>query len=228
MRIRRRTMIAPGLCGLAWLLTAIGSAGADTVKPAYPSMAPIQQYRVANAAEEIALSRTAAPTSISGDASILTLGSHGYETAAKGKNGFVCLVWRSWTAEFDNAEFWNPKLRAPICLNPAAARSVLPAFLERTQWVLAGVSKPRMIERTRAEIASHTFKAPEPVAMAFMMSKRQYVNDAGGHWHPHLMFFVARTDDAAWGANLAGSPVFASQSNPEPVTTFVVPVPKWS
>jgi hypothetical protein len=85
-----------------------------------------------------------------------------------------------------------------------------------------------MIERTRAEIASKTFKAPEPVAMAFMMSKRQYVNDAGAHWHPHLMFFVARTDDAAWGANLDGSPIFASQSNPEPVTTFVVPVPKWS
>ena len=93
--MRRQTMIAPGLCGLALLLTASESAGADTAKPAYPSMAPIQQYRVANAAEEIALSRSAAPTSISGDASIFTLGSHGYETAAKGKNGFVCLVWRS-------------------------------------------------------------------------------------------------------------------------------------
>ena len=64
MRIRRRMMIAPGLCGLALLLTAIGPAGADTTKPAYPSMAPIQQYRVASAAEEIALSRSAAPASI--------------------------------------------------------------------------------------------------------------------------------------------------------------------
>src|SRR5271170_3011082 len=138
MRIRRRTLIAPGLCGLAWLLTSIGSADADTAKPAYPSMAPIQQYRVATAAEEIALSRSAAPTAISGDASILTLGSHGYETAAKGKNGFVCLVWRSWTAGFEDADFWNPKLRGPICLNPTAARSVLPGYLERTKWVLAG------------------------------------------------------------------------------------------
>jgi len=118
MRIRRRTMIAPGLCGLALLLTAIGPAGADTTKPAYPSMAPIQQYRVANAAEEIALSRSAAPASISADASILTLGSHGYETAAKGKNGFVCLVERAWMGPMDGAEFWNPKVRGAVCFNP--------------------------------------------------------------------------------------------------------------
>ena len=216
------------ICALVLLLGAIGPAWGEDAKPDYSAMAPIDKYRIASAAEEIALARSAAPASISADAEVLTLGAHGYETAVKGKNGFVCMVWRSWTAEFDNAEFWNPKLRAPICLNPAAARSILPAFLERTQWVLAGVSKPQMIERTRAEIASKTFKAPEPVAMAFMMSKRQYVNDAGAHWHPHLMFFVARTDDAAWGANLDGSPIFASQSNPEPVTTFVVPVPKWS
>ena len=228
MRIRRRTMIAPGLCGLAWLLTAIGSAGADTLKPAYPSMAPIQQYRVANAAEEIALSRTAAPTSISGDASILTLGSHGYETAAKGKNGFVCLVWRSWTAGFENAEFWNPKLRAPICLNPAAVRSVLPAYLERTQWALAGASKAEMIVRTRAALAANRIAVPEPGAMSFMMSKQGYLSDDDGHWHPHLMFFVAHSDAAAWGANLHGSPIIAAQSDPEPITTFFIPVAKWS
>jgi hypothetical protein len=224
----RQSAIGPGICALALLIGTVGATSADDAKPAYPAMASIEQYRMPSASEEIALARSAAPVSISGDADVLTLGAHGYETAVKGKNGFICMVWRSWTAGFDDAEFWNPKLRAPICLNPAAARSVLPAFLERTRWALAGVSKPRMIERTRAEIASNTFKAPEPVAMAFMMSKQQYVADAVGHWHPHLMFFVAHTDGAAWGANLDGSPIFASQSNPEPVTTFVVPVPKWS
>ena len=228
MQTNRRPTIKPGVFALVLLLGAIGAARGDDAKPDYSAMAPIEKYRIASTAEEIALARSAAPASISGDADILTLGDHGYETAVKGKNGFVCMVWRSWTAEFDNAEFWNPKLRGPICLNPAAARTVLPPFLERTQWVLAGVSKPRMMERTQAEIASHTFKEPEPGAMSFMMSKQQYLADAGGHWHPHLMFFVARTDGAAWGADLAGSPIFASQSNPEPVTTFIIPVPKWS
>ena len=50
--------------------------------------------------------------------------------------------------------------------------------------------------------------------MSFMMSKQGYLSDADGHWHPHLMFFVAHTDAAAWGANLRGSPIIAAQSDP--------------
>src|SRR6202162_3661856 len=228
MRTGRRPMIGPGVCGLAFLLGAIGPVWADDAKPTYPVMAPVEQYRVASASEEIALSRSAAPISISGDASVLTLGDHGYETALKGKNGFVCLVQRSWAAGFDDAEFWNPKLRAPICFNPAAVRTVLPGYLERTQWVLAGISKSDMIDRTRTALNANTFVAPEPGAMSFMMSKQGYLSDADGHWHPHLMFFVAHTDAAAWGANLRGSPIIAAQSNPEPITTFLIPVTKWS
>jgi len=60
------------------------------------------------------------------------------------------------------------------------------------------------------------------------MSKQGYLGDGAGHWHPHLMFFLPRTDGAAWGADLEGSPVFAGQDAHEPVTVFFVPVPKWS
>jgi hypothetical protein len=216
------------VCGLAVLICAIGSAGAEDAKAAYPAMAPIGQYLMANPVDEIALARSAAPASIAGDADVLTLGGHGYETAAKGKNGFVCMVWRSWTAGFDDPEFWNPKLRAPICLNAAAARTVLPGYLERTKWALAGVSKTDMIARTRAAIAANTFALPAPGAMSYMMSKQGYLGDAAGHWHPHLMFFLARTDSGAWGANLGGSPVIAAQDDLDPTTTFFVLVPKWS
>ena len=228
MRTIRRPTNKPAVCALAFLLHAIGTAGADDAKPAYPAMAPVDQYRVASASEEIALSRSAAPTSISGDASLLTLGDRGYETAVKGKNGFVCMVWRSWAAGFGDAEFWNPKLRAPICLNAAAVRTVLPSYLERTKWVLAGVSRSDMIDRTRAALAANTYVLPEPGAMGFMLSKQGYLSDADGHWHPHLMFFIAHTDPAAWGANLSGSPIFSARGDPEPVTTFFVPVAKWS
>jgi hypothetical protein len=228
MRQRTRLMIGPGVCGLALLLGAIGPVGADVAKPAYPAMAPVEQYRVAGASEEIALSRSAAPTSISGDASVLTLGAHGYETAFKGRNGFVCLVQRSWAAGFNDAEFWNPKLRGPICFNPAAARTVLPAYLERTEWVIAGVSKADMIKRTSAELAANRIATPEPGAVAFMMSKQGYLGDDAGHWHPHLMFFFARTNVADWGADLHGSPVFAARDDLEPITTFFVLVPAWS
>src|SRR5690242_1629197 len=189
-------------------------------------MAPLAQYRMANPTEEIALARSAAPSSISRDAKILVLGARGYETAAQGKNGFVCLVERSWDAGFDDPVFWNPKIRGADCLNPAAARSVLPHFLERTNWALAGVSKSEMIARTKAELAAHTYPLPEPGAMAFMMSKDQHLGLDGRHWHPHLMFFVADVKDDAWGAGLSDSPVIAGHDGP--VTTFFVPIRKWS
>ena len=223
---RRWTMREVG--GLAFLLCLVAPTWAAEMPPSYPAMSPIEQYRMVSASEEVALARSAAPTSISGDAEVLTLGNHGYETAVKGKNGFVCLVWRSWAAGFDDPNFWNPTLRSPICLNPAAARSILPGYFDRTGWAIAGVSKSQMIERTRTQLAAHSYIAPAPGAMSFMMSKQGYLGDGVGHWHPHLMFFVAHTDDAAWGANLDGSPVFASQSSPELVTTFYVPVPQWS
>jgi hypothetical protein len=216
------------VCALAFLLGAAGTACADDTKAAYPAMAPFEQYRVATAPEEIALSRSAAPTSISGDASILTLGDHGYETAVKGKNSFVCLVERSWAAGFDDAGFWNPKLRAPICFNSAAARTVLPIYLKRTEWVIAGASKSDMIDRSKAELAANRMVAPEPGAMSFMMSKDGYLGDLVGHWHPHLMFFLAHAEGADWGANLHGSPIFADRDDRDPFTTFFIPVPTWS
>jgi hypothetical protein len=209
-------------------LGTIASARADDATGPYPSMSPVAQYRAAGAAEEIALARSAAPSSISGDASVLTLGDHGYDNALKGKNGFVCLVQRSWATDFADAGFWNPKLRAPVCFNAAAARSVLPAYLERTKWALAGDSKADMLKRARAQLAAHHIAAPESGAMAYMMSKQQYLGDGPGHWHSHLMFFYARTNAGDWGAGLHSSPVFAATTDPEPITTFFVLVPAWS
>jgi hypothetical protein len=55
------------------------------------------------------------------NAEVLVLGKHGYETGVRGRNGFVCFVERSWAAGFGDAEFWNPKLRAPNCFNPLEA-----------------------------------------------------------------------------------------------------------
>jgi hypothetical protein len=220
---------------LALLSCGIGSVKAEDAKAAYPAMAPLAQYLSVSGADEIALARSAAPASISANADVLTLGSHGYTTAVKGNNGFVCLVVRSWDTGFADAEFWNPKLRSPICFNRAAARSVLPAYIERTGWVLAGVPPSEMIARTRAELSANTFVLPDAGAMSYMMSKQGNLHDADGHWHPHLMFYLAKTQAAEWGANLKGSPMFADSSSifakegsPEPITTFFLPVAKWS
>ena len=202
---------------------------AEGAEPAYPSMSPIELYRSESQEDEIAFARSAAPPSIANDAEILTLGTHGYDVAVKGKNGFVCVVERAWANDFDNAEFWNPKLRAPHCFNAAASRSVLPTYLKRTEWVLAGVSKADMFHRTKAAIAANEIKEPEAGAMCYMMSKRGYLgDDVGGHWHPHLMFFLPRTSPSTWGANSKGSPLLASTGALEPVTVFLLPVSSWS
>jgi len=211
-----------------YALTFLFAGVSAFAQPTYPTMAPIEQYRLASKADEIALARSAAPPSISDNAEILTLGTRGYDTAERGKNGFVCIVERAWANEFDDAEFWNPKVRGPICFNAASARSVLPAYLRRTEWVLAGSSKAEMIDRTKAAIAAKKITEPEIGAMCYMMSKNGHLSDANGHWHPHLMFFLPHTESAAWGANLPGVPMFGGGGGIEPITVFLTPVPNWS
>jgi hypothetical protein len=191
-------------------------------------MAPVEQYLMADQKSEIDLARSAAPDSISRDAEVMVLGRHGYETAVQGKNGFVCVVERSWTAPIDDPNFWNPKLRGPICFNAAAARSVLPRTIKKTELILAGRTKAQMVEAITAAIANKQLPPTEPGAMCYMLSKQGYLDDHAGHWHPHLMFFVSQGDPAAWGADLPGSPVLASTDSWEQLTTYMVPVRKWS
>ena len=212
----------------AVLLAALARAEGEKANR-YPAMAPAEQYRMASAQDEIALARSAAPASISTDAEVLVLGKRGYEVAVKGKNGFVCLVQRSWTAGFDDPEFWNPKLRAPDCLNPPAVRSVLPQYLKRTEAVLAGANKQQLIEEARAAFASHSFVSPEPGSFAFMLSRKGYLSDnPGGPWLPHVMMFVPHGQAANWGANLEGSPVLGADSSPIEPTVLFIPVRSWS
>jgi hypothetical protein len=211
-------------------LTVAGSARAQDRQPrAYSAMAPTEQYRIATREDEIALARSAAPPSVSAAAKVLVLGSRGYETAVDGTNGFVCFVERSWAAGFQDAEFWNPRLRSPNCFNPPAVRSVLPQYLERTEWVLAGVSKEQMVAKARAAFANHHFVEPEANSFSFMLSKLGYVSDeAAGPWLPHVMFFVPHGQAALWGAGLDGSPVLGADGTPYEPTVLFVPVRRWS
>lgn len=215
--------------GIFVLVLCLATTLADASAAAYPRMAPIGQYRAASRTEEIALARSAAPASISGHAQILALGAHGYETAVAGTNGFVCLVVRAWDQSFDNPEFWNPRMRAPECFNAAGARSVLPHYLERTRWVLAGYSMAQMRARADAARAAGKGMKPLPGSICYMMSKGGYLNDSiAGPWLPHIMTFALGTRPAAWGANLPDSPMVADDTNYAPVTIFMVAVRAWS
>ncbi len=199
---------------------------ADNAGAPYPKMAPVNQYLIADRNAEIALARSAAPPSISDNAGVMILGAHGFETASKSTNGFVCIVERAWDKPFDDPEFWNPKMRGPVCMNDASVRTVLPMILERARWALSGVSPAEMSERSKTSASANM--TPATGAMSFMMSKQQYLTDSPHpEWHPHVMFFSPGIDGSAWGADVKGSPVFSAAISSQ-LTMFFIPIRKWS
>src|SRR5579864_1985770 len=199
-------------------------------KTKYPHMAPFEEYLIADRNAEIALARSAAPESISKDATVLVLGRRGYETAVEGKNGFVCAVERGWMSPADAPEFWNPKLRGPICFNLQAARSVLPTTYKRTEMVLAGKTAAEIVEGNKTLFDRGELPALEPGAMSYMLSKEAYLTDDGGHNLAHLMFYTPPLEGRAWGADLPKSPVMLIPQfkGVQPIDVFIVPVGKWS
>jgi hypothetical protein len=212
--------------GMAYQAVAQAAMTPSTTTP-YAKMAPVDQYLMADRAAEIALARSAAPESISHDAEVQVLGRHGFETAVKGKNGFVCIVGRGWTSAAD-PDFWNPKVRVPMCVNAAAAHSYLVRLAKETEWGLVGRTPAQMTESIKAAIAKKELPAMEPGAMCYMMGKEGYGGDSIPHWPSHLMFFYSDIDPAIWGANLPGSPVMGMSDPVEHLTQFVIPVQRWS
>lgn len=146
----------------------------------------------------------------------------------RGANGFVCMVARSWSADFDDPDFWDPGLRAPICYNALGARSQVPATLKRTQVVLTGGSNAQVQTAIKAAIQSGELPTAEAGSMAYMMSKETYLNNRVGQWLPHLMFFTPETDPKSWGARPPGSPILGINYPEERLTVFLIPLARWS
>jgi len=233
----RRSELTLGFALVIAIGGGISNAAAQTDK--YPRMAAIGQYLMEKNAE-IQLARSAAPDSISRDATILVLGQQGYETAVEGKNGFVCMVDRGWMAAFDWPEFWNPKVRAAACLNPQAARSIVPIAFLRSRMVMAGRSQAEILSAIKAAFENRQLPDLASGAMCYMMSKSAYLTDEDGHNLPHLMFYTAGMDAKDWGSGAAGSPVmsapywfFSSQEPSQmkglpPILVFLLGVADWS
>jgi hypothetical protein len=211
----------------------VATLGIDTTAQAVAlsDMGPIAQYLMSDRNAEIALARSAAPASISGKATVLVLTSRGYEKAVEGSNGFVCIVERSWMSPSGSDEFWNPKVRGPICFNAPAVRSVLPITYKRSELALSGTPKTQLLGKMKDAAEKKQLPTIETGAMSYMMSKSGYLGDSVGHWHPHLMFYGPSSDGTDWGADQPGSPILMNpqfQDGPESLTTVMVQVPRWS
>ena len=226
MKLNRIQSILPNAFAIVVALIASWPASAQDAKKPYSIMAPVEQYLM-DRDGEIALARTAAPDAISRDAEVMVLGRRGFETAVKGKNGFVCIVGRGWSSAAD-PDFWNPKVRVPMCVNAPAARTYLLAITKITDLGLAGST----LTQVNAAIADATAKKELPAmergAMCYMMGKEGYGGDVLPHWPPHLMFFYSDTDPAIWGANMSGSPVIGIADPSVHLTQFVIPTERYA
>ena len=214
--------IAPTVLALSFL------AQAQAANAPYAAMAPLDRYLIADRNAEIALAKSAAPSAISDKADVMVLERQGYKTVAKGTNGFVCIVERSWTAPFGDPEFWNPKIRGPVCFNPAAARTYLPITISRTRLALAGKSAAQIHDAINSAFDKKELPGLEAGAMSYMLSKDGYLGDQAGHFHPHLMFWVERAKPESWGVGTQGSPIFGAEEIPGRLTIFIVPIGQWS
>ena len=193
-----------------------------------PDLTP---YLIADRAAEIALARTAAPPAVSEKATVLVLTPKGYTEAARGTNGFTCIVMRSFAAGPDDPQFWNPHVSAPHCFNQPAARTVLPAVLAQIEWALAGATPAELNTRIKKAYAEKRFTMPAAGAMAYMLSPKQHLSDADPHWMPHLMFYFDRSLKAAtFGAGGMTAPIIdASAGEPNyPMQVIYIPIRTWS
>jgi len=226
--VRIATVSASAMLVLVIGLSIAHGAAAPDSKAQYTSMAPLHLY-LDDRDAEIALARSAAPDAISHDATIMVLTEHGYVTAVEGKNGFVCVVERAWMSPDNSPDFWNPKMRGPLCFNPPAARSILPSTLERTKMVLAGKSKDEIIAANKAAYDSKELPALEPGSMSYMMSKQACLTANGGNL-AHVMVYTPHMAAASWGDGVPNSPVILNPQFKDvaPIDVWVISVGKWS
>lgn len=222
--LRRIHALPPRSWAMGMILIMAVLAG--PVVAQYP---PLSEYLMPRDAE-MALARSAAPANISGRATIKVLTKSGYEVAHKGDNGFVCMVMRGWTAPtYTPAQFRNlvydVKVRAPICFDPLASRTVMPYYELRSKLGMEGKTPDQIAEGVQAAYAKGKLPRRDTVSFAYMWSADQNLGPGVGHWHPHMMVFAPYYDNSMVGDNEFGSPLpQVTDDAGTPFTVVVIPV----
>jgi hypothetical protein len=209
---------------LSMLLIMMGLVG--TVAAQRPGLSEYQMPKD----DEIALARSAAPSIVSSRATVKVLTPSGYQIAHKGDNGFVCLVMRGWSAPtYTPAQFRNlvydATVRAPICFDAGASRTVLPYYELRSKLGMEGKTPDQIAEAIQSAYARGELPKRDAVSFAYMWSADQNLGSGIGHWHPHMMIFAPYYDNSMLGGNEFGSPLpQVSDDAGTPFTVVVVPV----
>src|SRR5215813_15006258 len=207
-------------------MTLILMAIAGPAAAQYPALSEYQMTRDA----EIALAKSAAPANVSSRATIKVLTPSGYQVVREGENGFVCMVLRGWAAPtYTPAQFrdlvYDPKVRAPICFDPEATRTVKPYYDLRAKLGMQGQTPDQIADALQAAYVKGELPKRDGVSFAYMWSADQYLFSAVGHWHPHMMVFAPYYTNSMVGGNEFGSPLpVVSDDAGTPFTVVVIPV----
>lgn len=142
------------------------------------------------ATEEIALARSAAPSSISADARVLALTDTGYATIAEGSSPVTCVVNRSWDRSVE-----------PHCYDPEGAATVMQIELRRNYLRHIGRPEDEIAKELALGLVSGKYRLPSRPALTYMMSAQQVLyDDSGkyaGRWRPHLMIYYPNLSNKA-------------------------------
>jgi len=210
---------------LVSLLASLDPVAVWAQGPKYP---PLSEYMMAPEAEA-ALARSAAPEKVSARATVKILTTSGYKVVAQGDNGFVCIVMRGWAAATsttapDRDLVYYAKLRAPICFDPVASRTVLPLQELQAKLGMKGKGPDQIAEDVQAAYAKGELPRMEAVAFAYMFSADQDLGPGVGAWHPHMMVYTPYYENLMLGGNEgdSGLPIVGDGGTPFAVT--VIPV----
>jgi len=197
--------------------------------PLGPKYPPLSEYMMTREAE-VSLARSAAPDNISAHATVEILTPFGYRVAVQGDNGFVCTVMRGWMAPtytpvpFRDFVYYS-KLRAPICFDPVASRTVLPYYELRTRLGMQGKDPDAIARGVETAYALGKLPKREGVSYAYMWSANQDLGPGIGAWYPHMMVFAPYYTNSMLGGNtFGGSMPIVTDDAGTPFTVCVVPV----
>jgi len=202
----------------------VTAASAQDAK--YP---PLANYLMSHDAEE-ALARSAAPANISGRATIKVLTQSGYVVDRKGDNGYVCMVMRGFAAPtYTPAQLldlvYDSALRAPICFDPNATRTVMPYYELRTKLGMEGRAPEQIAAGIQAAYARGELPKRNEVSFAYMWSADMNLGGGVGHWHPHMMVFSPYYENTMLGNNPFGAPLpLVTDDARTPFAVVVIPV----
>jgi hypothetical protein len=208
------------------ILAGVLTATAARAERRYPAIDAYLMLRDA----EVQMARSAAPAKLSDRATVKVLTRTGYEVAATGDNGMVCVVLRGFAAPtYTPAQYrdlvYDPAVRAPLCFTEAAARTVLPYYELRTRLGLAGRTPDQIAEAVQAAYAKGALPKREAVSFGYMFSAHQHLGPDAGVWRPHMMVFAPDAPQYAVGDTGFDGPLpLVSDDAGTPFAVVVIPV----